>query len=132
MELIVIEANKDRILQNHASLITTIKNGLDCFERNGLYHNDTHSDNIGFYEEDGDIKVVLMDFGKATLTRNNRYQSQSGFYKQIDDEDKFEQWLSQTIQENMGRRTFYGGRRKKILTKNRRNRKTKYTYKRRR
>ena len=106
-----------------------IKGGLDCFERNRLYHNDTHSDNIGFYEEDGSIKVVLMDFGKATLTHNNRYQSPSGFYKEIDDISKFEQWLLHKIQENTGRRTFYGGRRKKRRTKNRRNKKARNTYK---
>ena len=81
IELIDIEAIKDKILQNHVSLISFIKGGLDCFERNGLYHNDTHSDNIGFYEEDGSIKVVLMDFGKATLTHNNRYQSHLDFTK---------------------------------------------------
>jgi len=106
-------------------------NGLDCFERNGLYHNDTHSDNIGFYEEDGSIKVVLMDFGNATLTDNNRYQSPYGFYKEIDDRSEFEHWLSNTIQENTGRRSFYGGRRKRRLTKNKKNRKSRYTYKRR-
>jgi hypothetical protein len=131
IELIDIEANKDKILQNHATLISMIKDGLDCFERNGLYHNDTHSDNIGFYEEDGSIKVVLMDFGNATLTDNNRYQSPYGFYKEIDDRSEFEHWLSNTIQENTGRRSFYGGRRKRRLTKNKKNRKSRYTYKRR-
>ncbi len=129
IELIGIEASKDKILQNHAAIISMIKGGLDCFERNRLYHNDTHSDNIGFYEEDGSIKVVLMDFGKATLTHNNRYQSPSGFYKEIDDISKFEQWLLHKIQENTGRRTFYGGRRKKRRTKNRRNKKARNTYK---
>ena len=131
IELIDIKTNKDKILQNHATLISMIKDGLDCFERNGLYHNDTHSDNIGFYDDDGSIKVVLMDFGKATLTDNSRYQSPSGFYKEINDISKFEQWLSHKIQENTGRRSFYGGRRKRRLTKNKKNRKSRYTYKRR-
>jgi hypothetical protein len=71
----------------------------------------------------------LMDFGKATLTNKNRYQSPSGFYKEIEDEDKFKQWLLHTIQENTGRRTFYGGKRKRTLTKKRINRKSKYTNK---
>jgi serine/threonine protein kinase len=129
IDLIENKVNQPKLLQNHASLISAIKSGLDCFERNGLYHNDTHSDNIGFYEEDGVVKVVLMDFGKATLTNKNRYQSPSGFYKEIEDEDKFKKWLLHTIQENTGRRTFYGGKRKRRLTKKRINRKSKYTNK---
>jgi hypothetical protein len=127
------EMNTRKILQNHESLISTIKSGLDCFERNGLYHNDSHSDNIGFYEEGGVIKVVLMDFGKATLTDKNRYQSPSGFYKEIEDKDSFSTWVFGTTSPNKNvRRTFYGGRRKKRVTKNRRNRKSKYTNKQRR
>ena len=72
---------KEEFLANYAYFIDTIKEGLECFERNGLYHNDTHSENIGFYKDaGGNLQVVLMDFGKATLTNKNRYQSPSGFY----------------------------------------------------
>jgi hypothetical protein len=123
------ERVKQEILENHAFLIQTIKSGLDCFERNGLYHNDTHSDNIGFYKDaGGNLQVVLMDFGKATLTNKNRYQSPSGFYKQLDDAEKFNEWLSPTIRQNTGRRHFYGGRKRKTHKKKKqrkqRNRKT--------
>jgi hypothetical protein len=105
---------KQELLKNSGHFIETIKAGLDCFERNGLYHNDTHSENIGFYKDDGgNIQVVLMDFGKATLTNKNRYQSPSGFYKQLDDQGKFDEWLTHAIQQNTGRRKFYGGRKRK-------------------
>ena len=105
------EENKKKILDNYEYFITTIKNGLDCFERNGLYHNDTHSDNIGFYSDStNNIQVVLLDFGKATVTRNQRYQSPSGFYKQIDSKEKIEEWLGRKIQVNDGSKDFYGGK----------------------
>lgn len=109
---------KPELLRNSGQFIETIKAGLDCFERNGLYHNDTHSDNIGFYKDsEGNIQVVLMDFGKATLTDKNRYQSPSGFYKQLDNKEKFNEWLSHAIQVNTGRRHFYGGKKRKTHKK---------------
>ena len=119
--------NKQKILDNYEYFLKTIKNGLDCFEKNGLYHNDTHIDNIGFYNDtnisnldiSNSIGVVLMDFGKATLTNNNRYQSPSGFYKEIDTKEKFDKWLSHTIQPNIGL-TFYGGKKKTKITKKKR------------
>jgi len=116
------EENKKKILDNYEYFITTIKNGLDCFERNGLYHNDTHSDNIGFYyynnnDSSNNIQVVLLDFGKATTTNNQRYQSPSGFYKEIDSKEKFQEWLERKIQVNINK-NFYGGKRQK--TKKRR------------
>jgi len=114
------EENKQKILDNYEYFLTTIKNGLDCFEKNGLYHNDTHVDNIGFYNDihvdNIGIGIVLMDFGKATLTNNNRYQSPSGFYKEIDTKEKFQKWLSHEIQPNIGL-TFYGGKKKKNIKK---------------
>ena len=120
---------KQELLQNSGQFIETIKVGLECFENYGLYHNDTHSDNIGFYKDaEGRIQVVLMDFGKATLTNKNRYQSPSGFYKQLDDQGKFDEWLSHAIQQNTGRRHFYGGKKrrthKKKKQRKQRNRKT--------
>lgn len=105
---------KQELLANHEFLIKTIKAGLECFERNRLYHNDTHSGNIGFYKDaEGHIQVVLMDFGKATLSKNNRYPSPSGFYKQLNDRENFNEWLSHKIHVNTGSRTFYGGKKRK-------------------
>ena len=118
MEKIEILDVSKELLANYAYFIETIKAGLDCFERNGLYHNDTHSGNIGFYKDDGgNIQVVLMDFGKATLTNKNRYQSPSGFYKQLDDQGKFNEWLLHEIHENTGLRKFYGGKKRKTHKK---------------
>ena len=108
---------KHTISQNYEYFTQVIKSGLQCFERNGLYHNDTHSENIGFYIDNGFIKVCLMDFGKATLTNSNRYQSPSGFYEQIDNKEKFDAWLSHTIHVNTGRRSFYGGRKQRTHKK---------------
>jgi hypothetical protein len=108
---------KHTISQNYEYFMQLIKSGLQCFERNRLYHNDTHSENIGFYIDNGFIKVVLMDFGKATLTNSNRYQSSSGFYEQINNKVEFDAWLSHTIHVNTGRRSFYGGRKKRNTKK---------------
>lgn len=105
---------KQELLRNFGQFIETIKAGLECFEKNRLYHNDTHSSNIGFYKDDGgNIQVVLMDFGKATLSEKNRYQSPSGFYKQLNDREKFNEWLSHKIHVNTGSQTFYGGKKRK-------------------
>lgn len=112
------EPVKQEILENHAFLIDAIKSGLDCFERHGLYHNDTHSENIGFYKDAvGNLQVVLMDFGKATLSDKNRYQSPSGFYEQLDDAEKFNEWLTHTVRQNTGRRNFYGGKKRRTNKK---------------
>jgi hypothetical protein len=114
IDIINVYDEPDSITQHHTHLMQIIKSGLDCFEQNGLYHNDTHSDNIGFYKDaDGNLQVVLMDFGKATLTDKNRYPSTTGFYKQLDSEDKFKEWLLRTIPVNDRRRTLYGGRKKR-------------------
>jgi hypothetical protein len=114
---------KQELLANYAHFIEIIKAGLDCFERNGLYHNDTHSGNIGFYKDDGgNIQVVFMDFGKATMSKNNRYPSPSGFYKQLNDREKFNEWLSHKIHVNTGSQTFYGGK-KRRTHKNKKQRK---------
>lgn len=40
-----------------------IKNILDYFENNKLYHNDTHNQNLIILKN----KIVLLDFGKSTL-----------------------------------------------------------------
>lgn len=112
------EVVKQELLANYAHFIETIKAGLECFEINRLYHNDTHSDNIGFYKDDGgNIQVVLMDFGKATMSKKNRYPSPSGFYKELNDRENFNEWLSHKIHENTGQRHFYGGKKRRTHKK---------------
>ena len=122
------EAIKDEVLQYYSSLIKKIKDGLTCFQNHGLYHNDTHSDNIGLYkdaESGRGIQIVLMDFGKATLTHENRYPSISGFYQQLNTKKKFEDWISHAISRNFWGRTLYGGRKKRTRrNKKQRKRKT--------
>lgn len=50
---------------------TKIKNFLDCLEKNGLYHNDTHNENINFViNEQNLITLALLDFGKATVEKS--------------------------------------------------------------
>jgi hypothetical protein len=84
-----------------------------------LYHNDTHADNIGLYRDPDSrgIQIVLMDFGKATLTRENRYPSISGFYQELNTKEKFEQWISHAISRNFWGRTIFGGRKKRNTKK---------------
>ena len=119
---------KTEVLKNYSSLIQKIKDGLTCFQNHGLYHNDTHADNIGLYkdaESGRGIQIVLMDFGKATLTRENRYPSISGFYQQLNTKEKFEHWISHVISRNFWGRTLYGGRKKRTRrNKKQRKRKT--------
>ena len=118
---------KKEVLQNYLSLMQKIKDGLTCFQNHGLYHNDTHADNIGLYRdpESRGIQIVLMDFGKATLTHENRYPSISGFYQQLNTKKKFEDWISHAISRNFWGRTLYGGRKKRTRrNKKQRKRKT--------
>lgn len=118
---------KTEILRSYEYLIKKIKDGLICFQNHRLYHNDTHADNIGFYRdpESRGIQVVLMDFGKATLTRENRYPSISGFYLQLNTKEKFEYWISHVISRNFWGRTIFGGRKKRTRrNKKQRKRKT--------
>ena len=107
--------NQSEILKSHSYLIDKIKNGLKCFENNGLYHNDTHADNIGFYrdKETRGIQVAVMDFGKATLTNQNRYQSTSGFYEELLTQKGLEQWFSRAILPNFWGKKIYGGRKRR-------------------
>jgi hypothetical protein len=121
------EAIKDEVLRSSVYLIKKIKDGLTCFQNHGLYHNDTHSDNLGFYrdQEIRGIQVVLMDFGKATLTPANRYPSISGFYEELRRKFEFEQWFSRVISRNFWGRTLHGGRKKRTRrNKKQRKRKT--------
>lgn len=115
-------AIKTEVLRSYDYLIKKIKDGLTCFQTNGLYHNDTHADNIGLYRDPDSrgIQIVLMDFGKATLTRENRYPSISGFYQKLNTKEKFEQWISRAISRNFWGRTIFRGR-KKRNTKNKNN-----------
>lgn len=118
---------KTEVLRSYEYLIKKIKDGLICFQNHRLYHNDTHADNIGFYRdtETRGIQIVLMDFGKATLTRENRYPSISGFYQQLNTKEKFEHWISHVISRNFWGRTLYGGRKKRTRrNKKQRKRKT--------
>ena len=118
---------KTEVLRSYEYLIKKIKDGLICFQNHRLYHNDTHADNIGFYRdtETRGIQIVLMDFGKATLTRENRYPSISGFYQQLNTKEKFEHWISHVISRNFWGRTIFGGRKKRTRrNKKQRKRKT--------
>ena len=106
---------QSEILKSHSYLINKIQNGLKCFENNGLYHNDTHTDNIGFYRDSDTrgIQVAVMDFGKATLTNKNRYQSTSGFYEELHKKKEFEQWFSRAILPIFWGKKIYGGRKRR-------------------
>jgi len=107
--------NQSEILKSHSYLIDKIKNGLKCFETNGLYHNDTHADNIGFYrdKETRGIQVAVMDFGKATLTNENRYPSTSGFYEELHNKTELKQWFSRDILPIFRGKKIYGGRKRR-------------------
>ncbi len=122
-------AIQDEIVNSYRYLIPNIQYHLDCLNHHGLYHNDTHSDNLGFYKDPKlrGIHVVLIDFGKATLTPANRYPSTSGFYKEIKGRAEIEEWLSHAISQNAWARSLFGGRKKRTRRnkKQRRRRKRK-------
>ena len=52
-----------------------IQNYLDYLRENGVYHNDTHNENL-FFINDGEYKIALIDYGKANT--NSIYPSKSG------------------------------------------------------
>ena len=120
----------DTILENYKYWIKQIKATFDCYETNNLYHNDTHSQNICFINENGKIKIAMIDFGKATLINNDqRYQTTTGFYKEIKTKNQFRKWLIGTQAEmSFEETTYYGGKKKSYKNKKiRKTRKSKKT-----
>jgi hypothetical protein len=58
------ENDKDKLL----AFINGVKQGFNCLNDHGIYHNDSHSNNVFFLmsDTDSDIpKVCIIDFGKA-------------------------------------------------------------------
>jgi hypothetical protein len=109
----------DTIMSKHKELIKQIKATLDCYETNNLYHNDTHSQNICFINENGKIKIAMIDFGKATLINNDqRYQTTTGFYKEVETKDQFRKWLMGTLDDySFEKRNYYGGKKRSYKNK---------------
>lgn len=94
-----------------------------CFEKNHLFHNDTHSDNLCFINKDNETQLALIDFGKSTILKQMN-QSSTGFRRnQPSSVDEFKQWLNhyRTNLQNYGvyekNYNVYGGRKRKTNKK---------------
>jgi hypothetical protein len=95
-----------------------ITNLLNCFEANGLFHNDTHVDNLTFIKDkEKNIKLALFDFGKSTF-REQLQPSRSGFTKGEYNEQQFNRWLNHINLDHLSPYELYGGKPKKISRKN--------------
>lgn len=83
-------------------LISRTKRALDCLRRHAIYHNDTHSDNVLFYQPEGPfglVKPCLIDFGKAacfmTLPSSTGIIATSS---SVDPIDEFKLWLNMKVE----------------------------------
>ena len=56
-----------------------IKKLFKCFESNGLYHNDTHRENLIFILKGETMELGLIDFGKATFGKPSAIPTGTGF-----------------------------------------------------
>jgi hypothetical protein len=83
-------------------LITRTKRALDCLRRHAIYHNDTHSDNVLFYQPEGPfglVKPCLIDFGKASCFMT--LPSSTGIialHSTADPIDEFKLWLNMKVE----------------------------------
>lgn len=83
-------------------LITRTKRALDCLRRHAIYHNDTHSDNVLFYQPEGPfglVKPCLIDFGKASCFMT--LPSSTGIIaleSTADPIDEFKLWLNMKVE----------------------------------
>ena len=70
---LVTNFNKDYQIEFLKEIYSKITRLLDCLEKHGIYHNDTHNENIDFVKTHDSIfplKLVLLDFGKATVGKS--------------------------------------------------------------
>ena len=108
-----LEKNKRELIRNCDSLIEKIKGVFEEFEESGLFHNDSHHDNLCFMRSPtGELQLVLLDFGKASLHKFGN-QSTTSFYKEIMCDGKFEDWLNGLSGDIYSKLHFYGGKTKR-------------------
>lgn len=103
-------------------------NALDILRENNIYHFDTHKENI-VQSVEGD-KVVILDFGKAQITKTPDISSTTGLFKKHEDDDEIEfdydKWINRTKPESQLIRSvvdFYGGKKTKSKRKTRKGKK---------
>jgi len=102
---------------------------LDILRDHNIYHFDTHKENI--VQRKTDDKVVILDFGKAQITKNPDISSSTGLFKVHEDKKgkitfEFDIWKSRTKPvSNMIRNEvdFYGGKKTKSKRKTRKGKK---------
>ena len=101
--------------------IHNVKRKLICLRENGIFHNDTHPDNILFLppDEGSDIpKVAIIDFGKAMC--GSQAPSSSGIYVPETNESEEEQitdfikWIKKQQKKDLfNEKQCFGGKQKK-------------------
>jgi hypothetical protein len=82
-------------------LIARTKRALDCLRRHAIYHNDTHSDNVLFYQPEGPfglVKPCVIDFGKASCFMTLPSSTGIIALPSADPIDEFKLWLNMKVQ----------------------------------
>ena len=130
---IIIEMEYIEHKQLEQNNVDTAKNALEELRKHDIYHFDTHTDNIRQTEEG---KIVILDFGKAQITKIPDIHSTTGLYeaykqdadgKQIPVTFDYPKWASRTDpnlkwNENVN---FYGGKKNKSKRKTKKGKKKK-------
>ena len=101
-----------------------MKEIFDYLEKTlGIYHNDTHSDNI---RKSNDNKIILFDWGRASFefnpaTENGFITNKEKVPNPVENDNDFTKWLSKILKSNGGsisNITLFGGKNKKLKNKN--------------
>ena len=102
---------------------------LDILRDHNIYHFDTHHKNI--VQSVKDDQVVILDFGKAQITKTPDISSTTGLFKVHEDkkdtiEFNYNDWISRTKPDSQMIRDdvdYYGGMKKKYKRKTRKGKK---------
>ena len=95
----VNKINQEEFYNKYNSIITKTFN---YFQENGLYHNDSAHRNVYFHQDetDGELYVVIIDFGEATF-RKGDYQRNGYKIEEQTSNWFFNSWLQKKFNHNM-------------------------------
>jgi len=101
LEIIPSSSYGDIVKGKEKELYKKMAGFLKCLQDNGIFHNDTHNENLVFIKSDGETpKLALIDFGKATIG-SQRFSTSSGLEIVEDEKDEtykdaLDKWIDRT------------------------------------
>jgi hypothetical protein len=103
LRIIPVKDIKAKLLNESEDWPSKIKEALECLRQHGIYHNDSHPENIVFTGSAKNPKLTIIDFGKSSY--DDYEHSNTGFPTEDITQDSFNNWLNG--EDNFGDK--YGG-----------------------